>query len=343
MIDGQKVKQRVEVPPTGARVLVTGAGGFLGVPCCDRLGEAGEAAEMEDFAVEVHGVSRQPAAARQAAEPRPWMHWHQGDLLDPRDARRVVEEVAPSHLLHLAWASGAEGFKNSPENYRWLGPSLELLRAFQEVGGRRVVICGTGAEYHWSGEACQESRTPLRPELTYGLCKKSFFELSSRFFHQHGLSGAWGRLFFLYGPREEPRRLVASAILSLLEGGRARCDYSRLRRDYLHIEDAAEGLVRLLFSDLTGAVNLASGEAPGLGEIVEALARAAGRPDAVDLGGLPAPDSDGPPRTVVADVTRARNELGWRPRRTLDEGLAQTVDWWRRERDPKPRGERDHD
>ncbi len=313
---------------TERRVLVTGAAGFLGNPCCDFLSHRG---------LEVHAVSRSPAHARQAVESRRGIRWWQTDLLEPGAARRLVEEIRPTHLLHLAWATGADGFRDSPENYRWIGPSLELLSAFAENGGRRVVGVGTGAEYHWgSGGVCSEASTPLRPTLTYGLCKRAFGELFSRFVEQHGLSGAWARLFFLYGPGEEPRRLVSSVILPLLRGEPAVCNYDRLERDYLFVLDAAEGLVKLLQSEVTGPINLASGQAPSLGELVRTAAARLGRPDMVRLGGLP--DGHHPSPRVVADISRARQELGWKPRWALANGLDFTIDSWRHILDAQPTG-----
>ena len=131
------------------RVLVTGAAGFLGNPCCDFLAHRG---------LQVHAVSRSPVHERQASESRRGIRWWQADLLEPGEPRRLMAEIQPTHLLHLAWATGADGFRDSPENYRWLGPSLELLRAFAEHGGRRVVGVGTGAEYDWNRGACARNR-----------------------------------------------------------------------------------------------------------------------------------------------------------------------------------------
>ena len=174
---------------------------------------------------------------------------------------------------------------------------------------------------------CAESTTPLRPTLTYGLCKRTFGELFGRFVKQHDLSGSWARLFFLYGPGEEPRRLVSSVILPLLRGESAVCHYDRLERDYLFVLDAAEGLVKLLQSEVTGPINLASGQAPSLGHLVRTAAKRLGRPDMVQLGGLP--DGYHPAPRVVADISRARQVLGWKPRWALATGLDYTIDFWR--------------
>ena len=75
-------------------------------------------------------------------------------------------------------------------------------------------------------------------------------------------------MFFLYGPHEHPDRLVSSVILSLLRGEPAKCSHGRQIRDYMHVQDVANGLVALLDSDVRGAVNVSSGQATTLREIV---------------------------------------------------------------------------
>jgi nucleoside-diphosphate-sugar epimerase len=144
------------------------------------------------------------------------------------------------------------------DNYRWVAASLGLLRAFADAGGTRVVAIGTGAEYDWSAGVCSggvcsagvcsESTTPLRPTSTYGLCKRALSELFVDFTSRDdvALTGAWARLFFLYGPHEHPKRLIAWVITQLLAGEVAPCSHGRQQRDYLCVLDAANALVSLL-------------------------------------------------------------------------------------------------
>ena len=78
---------------------------------------------------------------------------------------------------------------------------------------------------------------------------------------------------------------------------------------------------------MTGAVNVASGEAVSVRSIVEQIAAAAGRPDLLDVGALESRAGD--PEVLVADVTRLRDEAGFTPAWSLEDGLRQTVAWWR--------------
>ena len=297
------------------RVLITGADGFLGRWCAPLLRERG---------YEVHAVARGRAGGGAGG-----CHRHGVDLLDAPTVAALVSEVAPTHLLHLAWYTAHGKFWAATENLRWVGASLALFEAFAESGGRRVVAAGTCAEYAPQGDApCSESATPLEPATLYGASKHALQIVLAAFARQAGLSAAWGRLFFPYGPGEAPGRLVPSVARALLSGQPALCTHGRQVRDFIHVEDAAAAFVALLDSEVGGAVNVASGRPAALAEVVEKIAAAAGRPDLVRLGALPAPP--GEPPSLWADVARLRDEVGWSPRRDLDGGVAETVEWWRR-------------
>src|SRR5204862_6165408 len=104
----------------------------------------------------------------------------------------------------------------------------------------------------------------------------------------NGVSTAWGRLFSVYGPHEHPKRLVPSVIRSLLAGEPAACSHGTQIRDYLFAQDAADALITLLESDITGPLNLASGQPIALRDIVQCLGTLLGRPDLIRLGAIPA-------------------------------------------------------
>lgn len=283
------------------RVLVTGATGFIGRHAPALLAERG---------YEVHAVSSRDA-----------------DLLDPSASAALVRELEPTNLLHLAWYAEHGEFWTSPENDRWAEASLELLRAFADSGGRRAVIAGTCAEYDWSGDGLlSEDSTPLEPATRYGAAKHRLHTQASSLAADAGFSLGWGRIFFVYGPAEDPRRLVASVARALIAGEPAPCSHGEQVRDFLHAADVADALTTLLGSDVGGPVNIGSGEPTRIKDVVAEIARAAGRPDLVRLGALPA--NPGEPPRLVADVRKLRKEVSWKPRVSLAQGIADTVEWW---------------
>lgn len=294
------------------RVLVTGASGFIGSHCLEPLRERG---------YEVHAVAR----ARPAGPDGP-VTWHAADLLDRAAAAALVDAVRPSHLLHLAWYVVPGQLIAAPQNFDWVAASVELVLRFAEAGGRRLAVCGSAYEYDWRYGYCTEGLTPCTPDTVYGACKLALHEMVRALAAAQGLSAVWPRVFFLYGPREHPQRLVSSVIRSLLRGEPARCSHGRQVRDYLHVQDVADGLATVLDSEAEGAINVSSGTATTLRRIVRTAARLAGRPELLQLGALPPRANDAP---LVVGASERAQALGWAPRHDLESGLRLTVEWWR--------------
>jgi nucleoside-diphosphate-sugar epimerase len=296
------------------KVLITGATGFIGSHCLPLLFQKG---------YEIHAVSSKAIPNKTHSK----VHWHRADLLEPTQLLKLVESAKATHLLHLAWYVAPGKWMNSIENYRWVQASLSLLKAFSLHGGQRALFAGTCAEYDWRYSYCSEDLTPLSPTTFYGTCKHALQILLSSFSKEKGLSSAWGRIFFLYGPHEHPVRLVSSVIRSLLLGKPARCSHGNQLRDYLYVADVADTIVRILESDVQGPINIASGYPVSLKEIVYRIAEKLDRKDLVHLGALPAPPDE--PELVVGNTRRLTSELGWRPKYDLNLGLEETIDWWK--------------
>jgi len=307
------------------RVLVTGAGGFIGQHGLEPLRAAG---------YEVHAVlSARASFTPPAVAPPSGAQVHRTDLLDLQATDALIEAVRPTHLLHFAWIVTPGVYWNSAENYHWLAASRHLIRRFADSGGVRAVMAGSCAEYDWSRvEVCHERSSPLANESgkavsAYAECKIALQQALEKFGREQGLSTAWGRLFFQFGPGEHPQRLVASVILDLLSAREALCTHGRQIRSFLHVADVGAAFAALLGSDVEGPVNIGSGERISIAGLLERIARQIGRPDLLKLG---ARDSaPGEPATLVPDIGRLRDEVGFSPQLTLDAGLADAIGWWR--------------
>jgi len=291
------------------KVLVTGGSGFIGQHCLAQLLSKG---------YEVHAISSNP-------QPKTvGLHWHQANLLDITQTKTLVRNVKPSHLLHLAWYTEHGKYWTARDNLYWVQASLTLMYEFTESGGQRYVSAGTCAEYDWSYDICAEVSTPCRPRTLYGASKYSMQVLLESWSRQTGLSSACGRIFLLYGPGEYHSRLVPSVINSLLKGEPAHCTHGGQARDFMYVADVAASFVALLESEVKGAVNIASGEAVPLEEVVYAISDQLGRRDLVRLGSIPISINE--PAKLIADVGRLRNEVGFKPSYKLEQGIALTIE-----------------
>ena len=252
--------------------------------------------------------------------------WHEMDLLQPGRAAELIREARPDSLLHLAWYAVTGKFWESPENFDWVRASLELLREFSGNGGTRIVFAGSCAEYGLSSGECIEDATPLLPTGLYGQSKRDL-ELAVRAStRQSGLSSAWGRVFFLYGPHEHPDRPVAYVVRSLLKGQPAACSEGTQILDFLHVEDVASALVALLESRVHGPVNIGSGNPVSLRAVFETIGRQLARSELIQFG---AREAGSQPYRVWANTQKLVREVGWAPRYTLATGIEQTIEWWR--------------
>lgn len=307
------------------RVLVTGATGFVGRCTLGPLLARG---------YEVHAASLRPAA-RDLLLGYPSVRWHAVDLLDGRGAAALIASVAPSHLLHFAWIATPGIYWTSAENARWRAASESLLDAFVRQGGVRVVMAGSCAEYDWSrASICDEHSSPLAdavgaatPASPYALGKLALSRTLAATASRAGISSAWGRIFFQYGPHEHRDRLVASVIVSLLEGREALCSAGLQVRSFLHVADLGDAFARLLDSPLEGAVNIGSAERITVASLIERIAAETGGAALVRLGARPAPA--GEPALLVPTLARLHDELGWAPAFSLERGIADTIAWWR--------------
>ncbi len=298
-----------------SRVLVTGASGFIGARALRPLADRG---------FEVHAATR--TGAGPAAEAGP-ATWHAADLLDAGACADLLERLRPTHLLHLAWYAEPGAFWAARENADWIGATIGLVDAFAAAGGRRAVLAGTCAEYDWSEGGVLAESAPLAPATFYGVAKDATRRVAEGLGELHGIEVAWGRVFFLYGPGEDPRRLVASVARALVAGERVETSSGEQVRDFMAVDDVAGAFAALVAADARGAVNIGSGEGVPVRRVVDLVARAAGRPDLLDVGALPV--RPGEPAVLVADPRRLREEVGFLPAIGLEQGIAETVEWWR--------------
>ncbi len=298
------------------RVLVTGGTGFIGRYAIQRL---------LDMGYEVHVTTSRQVPASQTAEE---YSIHFCDLLDEEQQKQLIEEISPTHLLHFAWDVTHGKFWTTENNLSWVKASINLLQLFNQFGGRRVVYTGTCAEYDWDNGYCVEGVTPLNPSTLYGRCKNGLNEIFQAYCTQENISAAWGRVFHLYGPYEQTSRFVPSVICSMLKQEQVNCSSGTQIRDFMYVEDVADGFVALLDNEaVTGSVNISSGAPVRLKDIVKIIAESTGY-DIANVNYEAVAISENDPDLLIGSNKRLRDEVLFTPDCSLKQGLNSSIRWW---------------
>ena len=283
------------------RVLMTGASGFIGRQMLKKLIDQG---------IEVISIGR--------SRPSGSVKFIEADLLRTHDFESLIRDIAPTHLLHLAWYAEHGKFWTSFANIRWLEATNRLVESFCKTGGQHVVIAGTCAEYDWSNGYCEENATPLNPATLYGVAKNSTRSISMAICEQFDIRCAWGRIFLPFGAGEAANRLVPSLIDVFHNKRSPFAIHASAYRDFLHVDDVASGFRELLIHDAHGAYNICSGEPTQLSELVLTLS------ELLDCSPLPilelAINRTNEPSVLVGNSAKLR-ALGWSPELTLRQGL----------------------
>jgi nucleoside-diphosphate-sugar epimerase len=294
------------------RLLLTGASGFIGRHVLGILTQARR--------FDIHCVSSN--ADHASAEN---VHWHLANLLRENDRQSLIKDIRPTHLLHLAWYTEHGKVWESPENHDWVTASESIAEEFGRFGGKRAVFAGTCAEYEWGGNTIlNETLSPTRPKSLYGQCKIAAHDKIASLAASSRFEFAWARIFFLYGPDEDPKRFVSFVARKLMQGEEAPLTHGEQVRDFLHVDDVADAFVSLLEHDFTGTVNIGSGQAVTLGSLAKTVATLLGADEGLlKFGAMEAPPNE--PHVLLPDLSLIMRELDWRPQWTLDAGLKKFI------------------
>lgn len=296
------------------RVLVTGAGGFIGSHVARALLAQGHA---------VMALVRPSTSLARLADIAGALVLVQIDAADELPA--AVTNARPEACIHLAWyAEPGHYLTAAPENVASLNYSLSLLDALIQSDCKQIVMAGTCAEYDAERGWLHEDG-PTKPETIYAASKLALALLAAQIAAAAGVSFAWARLFYLYGPYEDERRMVPALLRSLLLGQPFPASSGEQVRDYLHVEDVAAALCALTAQKASGVYNVSSGAPVAVRQLMETAASVVGKAGLIQFGTLPPRPWDPP---FICGDSRKLRALGWEPRYSLRRGLGQTAGWW---------------
>ena len=295
------------------KVFLTGASGFIGSHVAKTLLENG------------HHV----AALVMPDDPMPRLQDISSSLKilpaslgDSPVLTKFLHEYRPEACIHLAWYAEPGKYLDAEQNLQSLSESLSLFKMLIAEGCRQIVAAGTCFEYDTDYGYLREE-TPVRPASLYAASKSSCYWTGHQLAVKASVRFAWGRIFYPYGPMEDPRRLVPAAIKALKQGLSFPASTGEQIRDYIHVADAASAFCTLIEKEANGIFNISTGTPLSVRTVLETIERILNRPNLLQLGALPSRNWE--PPFICGDSTKLR-QLGWSPRYTLEEGLQDTID-----------------
>lgn len=246
------------------------------------------------------------------------------NILNRDDVEKTLFNIKADKLIHLAWGMEPSNY-NLPSNFEWLSASINLLEVFHKAGGSSAAFAGSCVQYDWSFGGCIEGSTPNANSSIYGHCKNILQEFVLAYSKAHDMQCLWARPFFMYGPHEDERRLLAYVIKSLVENKQATIQNGEIYRDFLHAEDVAGLLLKLFEQGAAGVHNIASGNLISLGELGQSVANILECPELLTIK---RPDNNSN-KYVFANTEKVESTCDWQPRFDLNTGLQHTIEWWK--------------
>jgi len=294
------------------RVLLTGAGGFIGPHVV---------AQLLANHHEVIATARTEAALGRIGSDRQRLSKVPLDLGDFERTRTFLETARPEAIIHLAWYADPVDYLVSHQNLASLSVTNKLVEAALASGCRKLVVAGTCVEYAVQDRPLSE-QDPAQPRSLYAACKHAAWMVAQAMAASSGAELAWARIFHLHGPGEDERRLLPWVARELRAGRAVSLTDGTQVRDHLHVADVAAGLVALLSPGASGIYNVCSGEPVTLRHVLETVGEILGRRDLLQFGARP----HRPGEIMFLAGTSARlRALGWSPRFGLRDGLVDAL------------------
>ena len=305
------------------RALVTGGAGFIGSNLVDALVERGDdVVVLDDLSTgKRENLGRALAAGVELIE---------GSITDDDAVAEAYDRARPEAVLHLAAQIDVRRSVADPAYDLDLnvGGTLKLLERARQDGDCRFVFASTGGAIYGEGEGRDlplGEDADCQPEAPYAQSKLSAEGYVALYRRLHGLEATVLRLGNVYGPRQDPRLEagVVAIFCGRLTGGERPTVFGdgEQTRDYIYVGDVAAAFVRAADGAGAGPYNVGTGVETSVLELGRAIAAAVGTEFDPEF----APERAGEVQRSAIDPALAASELGWRPEKSLEEGIGLTL------------------
>ncbi|MBK8430846.1 MAG: SDR family NAD(P)-dependent oxidoreductase [Chloroflexi bacterium] len=310
----------------GKKVLVTGAGGFIGSNLVEQL--ASQGAEVTAF---LRYNSRNDIGMLRYSEPRlrPQIRFYFGELADHAAVREAMK--GQEIVFHLAALIGIPYSYVHPHhvvNTNVVG-TLNVLQAANDLGTPRVIHTSTSEVYGTALYAPIDEKHPLQGQSPYSASKIGADKLAESFYLSFGTPVTTVRPFNTYGPRQSARAVIPTIITQALTGDVIKLGSLTPTRDFNYVGDTAAGFMAAAATEATlgEVVNLGTGKEISIGDLVQVVQELLGREYQIVTEDARTRPEKSEVLRLIADNRKAHDLMGWSPQVSIREGLQRTIDW----------------
>lgn len=310
--------------------LVTGGAGFIGSHVCERLLHSGHAVWAFDDLNNFYAPALKQANVRHLqslAKPFEFVH---GDLTHRAALEEVFSGVRFDQVIHLAARAGVRPSLEEPALYQRVNVegTVNLLEAARGHGTRKITIASSSSVYGVNSKVPFAETDPIFCAISpYAASKLACEALGHVYHHVYGMDVVMLRFFTVYGPRQRPD-LAIHKFARLIRAGKPIPVFGdgSTARDYTYIADILEGILACTRQEFGYEIfNLGESQTVKLSRLIELLESALGQKAIIDRQ----PPQPGDVPLTCADVTKARQKLGYDPRVKIEQGIPLFVDWFK--------------
>ncbi len=313
-------------------VLVTGGAGFIGSHVCERLISSGRRVICLDNLNEYYDASmKERNIARLKGDPN--FMFVEGDITDADGLAKVFAKHRIDAIIHLAARAGVRPSLRDPVLYARVNilGTINLLEEARVHGIKKIVAASSSSVYGKNTKTPFSESDPIDAQVSPYAASKKAMEIYCRMYHVlDGIPTACLRFFTVYGPRGRPD-MAAYKFIKAIDSGEQiqRFGDGTTKRDYTFIDDIVEGIIAALEKDIDfEIINLGNNTPVALNEFIVTIETALGKKANI----VEAPEQQGDVQMTYADLTKAKQLLGWEPKTRLAEGIKKTVEWYKGQR-----------
>jgi dTDP-glucose 4,6-dehydratase len=310
------------------KILVTGAGGFIGSHLTEELVRQGE--EVRAFVRynsrnEIGLLEDLPEEMKNQIEVIP------GDLKDPDGVKKVVRGC--KKVFHLGALIAIPYSYFHPFNFvqtNVVGTAHLLNACLEEDSVERIIHTSTSEVYGTAQYVPIDEKHPLQAQSPYAASKISADKLAESYYLSFGLPVAIIRPFNTFGPRQSLRAIIPTIISQAIEDKKIRLGNIRPRRDFLYVKDTVRGFIQLGKSDevIGKVVNIGAGKDTSIEELVKMILSLMEKEGEVETEERRIRPDKSEVMQLLSDTSLAQKLFKWEPRYALEDGLRETIEWY---------------